>query len=347
MKGFETIIEKRRDSILRNSLLSDEFINFVQKNKRPFDEMMSYYKCAIMEVETKFRVLNEQYSLEYDRNPIEDIKSRTKSMESLMRKIRRKDIPLTVASIEENIHDIAGVRVICSFPDDIYMLADCLLSQDDITLIKKKDYIKNPKPGGYRSLHLIISIPIFLQEGKRMITVEVQLRTIAMDFWASLEHKLRYKKYPGRSGTLSGRRNAGMCQHQCFSGRTHATCKGCSEQNLQRCIFIKTIFSSLDILKRRTIMTVINNQMRRTGQHFSFTCVYRESSVGVRRHHRNKKLSPASSLNQHKLHIASNSGRRSTVTGMLIQRMRQRGRLFRQEKWYREGLSLRLLMDIP
>ena len=133
MKGFETIIEKRRDSILRNSLLSDEFINFVQKNKRPFDEMMSYYKCAIMEVETKFRVLNEQYSLEYDRNPIEDIKSRTKSMESLMRKIRRKDIPLTVASIEENIHDIAGVRVICSFPDDIYMLADCLLSQDDIT----------------------------------------------------------------------------------------------------------------------------------------------------------------------------------------------------------------------
>ena len=185
MRSFEAIIEKRRDSILRNSLLSDEFINFVQKNKRPFDEMMSYYQCAIMEVETKFRVLNEQYSLEYDRNP---------SMESLMRKVRRKDIPLTVASIEENIHDIAGVRVICSFPDDIYMLADCLLSQDDITLIKKKDYIKNPKPGGYRSLHLIISIPIFLQEGKRMVTVEVQLRTIAMDFWASLEHKLRYKK---------------------------------------------------------------------------------------------------------------------------------------------------------
>lgn len=98
-----------------------------------------------------------------------------------MRKVRRKDIPLTVESIEKNIHDIAGVRVICSF-------------QDDITLIKKKDYIKNPKPGGYRSLHLIISIPIFLQEGKRMVTVEVQLRTIAMDFWASLEHKLRYKK---------------------------------------------------------------------------------------------------------------------------------------------------------
>ena len=99
-----------------------------------------------------------------------------------------------MTSIEENIQDIAGVRVICSFPDDIYRLADCLLSQDDIILLEKKDYIKNPKPSGYRSLHLIIQTPIFLQEGKRMVTVEVQLRTIAMDFWASLEHKLRYKK---------------------------------------------------------------------------------------------------------------------------------------------------------
>lgn len=115
-------------------------------------------------------------------------------MESLIKKIRKKDIPLTLSSIEENIHDIAGVRVICSFLDDIYMLADCLLSQDDITLLEKKDYIKNPKPGGYRSLHLIVSVPIFLQDGKRNMTVEVQLRTIAMDFWASLEHKLRYKK---------------------------------------------------------------------------------------------------------------------------------------------------------
>ena len=182
------------DEAFLQNLMQNEQVEQILEEGEAFQTLMAYYRCAIMEVETKFRVLNEQYSLEYDRNPIEDIKSRTKSMESLMRKIRRKDIPLTVASIEENIHDIAGVRVICSFPDDIYMLADCLLSQDDITLIKKKDYIKNPKPGGYRSLHLIISIPIFLQEGKRMVTVEVQLRTIAMDFWASLEHKLRYKK---------------------------------------------------------------------------------------------------------------------------------------------------------
>ena len=194
MKPLETFIEQRKERFVKNNLMSDEFLDFVNKNMKPIEKQMSYYQCAIMEAETKFKVLNEQYSLEYDRNPIEDIKSRVKSMESLIKKIRKKDIPLTLSSIEENIHDIAGVRVICSFPDDIYMLADCLLSQDDITLLEKKDYIKNPKPGGYRSLHLIVSVPIFLQDGKRNMTVEVQLRTIAMDFWASLEHKLRYKK---------------------------------------------------------------------------------------------------------------------------------------------------------
>lgn len=194
MRPIEKLIEKRKEEFIRNNLMSDEFIDFIQQNKKPMDKLLSYYACAIMEVETKFRVLDHQYSLEYDRNPIEDIKSRVKSWESLIKKVRRKEIPLTLSSIEENIHDIAGVRVVCSFPDDIYMLADCLLNQDDITLIEKKDYIKNPKPGGYRSLHLIISVPIFLQDEKRMVTVEVQLRTIAMDFWASLEHKIRYKK---------------------------------------------------------------------------------------------------------------------------------------------------------
>ena len=182
------------DESFVESIFQNETMGLILEEGEAFRELMAYYECAIMEVETKFKVLNEQYSLEYDRNPIEDIKSRVKSMESLIKKIRKKDIPLTLSSIEENIHDIAGVRVICSFLDDIYMLADCLLSQDDITLLEKKDYIKNPKPGGYRSLHLIVSVPIFLQDGKRNMTVEVQLRTIAMDFWASLEHKLRYKK---------------------------------------------------------------------------------------------------------------------------------------------------------
>ena len=194
MKPLETFIEQRKERFVKNNLMSDEFLDFVNKNMKPIEKQMSYYQCAIMEVETKFKVLNEQYSLEYDRNPIEDIKSRVKSMESLIKKIRKKDIPLTLSSIEENIHDIAGVRVICSFPDDIYMLADCLLKQDDVVLVERKDYIKNPKPSGYRSLHLIIEIPIFLQNEKKMMKVEVQLRTIAMDFWASVEHKVRYKK---------------------------------------------------------------------------------------------------------------------------------------------------------
>ena len=188
------IIEQTRDHLIRKSLMSDEFLDYLQENKLPLDTMMAYYRCAIMEIETKFNVLNEQFSLQYDRNPIETIKSRIKSMDSIIKKVRNKNIPLTLSSIQENIHDIAGVRVVCSFPDDIYLLADCLLQQDDITLIERKDYIRNPKPSGYRSLHLIVKVPIFLQDEKKMMTVEVQLRTIAMDFWASLEHKLRYKK---------------------------------------------------------------------------------------------------------------------------------------------------------
>ena len=194
MKSFEALLEKRKEEFIKQSLMSDEFLGFIQKNKKPVATLMSYYQCAIMEVETKFKVLNEEFSLEYDRNPIESIKTRVKSMDSLVKKIKRKNIPLTLTGIEEGIKDIAGVRVICSFPDDIYMLADCLLKQDDVVLVEKKDYIQNPKPSGYRSLHLIIEVPIFLQNEKRMVTVEVQLRTIAMDFWASLEHKLRYKK---------------------------------------------------------------------------------------------------------------------------------------------------------
>ena len=194
MRPLETFIEQRKERFVRNSLMSDEFLDFVNKNMKPIEKQMSYYQCAIMEVETKFKVLNEQYSLEYDRNPIEDIKSRVKSMESLIKKIRKKDIPLTLSSIEENIHDIAGVRVICSFPDDIYMLADCLLSQDDITLLEKKDYIKKSKTGRIPQPSSDRQCTNLFTGRKRNMTVEVQLRTIAMDFWASLEHKMRYKK---------------------------------------------------------------------------------------------------------------------------------------------------------
>jgi putative GTP pyrophosphokinase len=145
-------------------------------------------------VETKLNVLNEEFSLRFDRNPINSIKSRLKSPVSIEEKLASKNLPMTLQTMEKNLNDIAGVRVICSFLDDIYLLAECLLSQDDITLIERKDYISKPKPNGYRSLHLIVQIPIYLQAGKRNMRVEIQLRTIAMDCWASLEHQLRYKK---------------------------------------------------------------------------------------------------------------------------------------------------------
>ena len=172
----------------------EQLLDIVQEQLLPVEQFFANYSCAIMQVETKFKVLNEQFSLIYDGNPIESIKSRVKDYDSIIRKVIRKNIPRTIESIEEHINDIAGVRVICAFQDYIYRLANCLLQQDDVTLISRKDYIQHPKPSGYRSLHLIISVPIFLENEKRNVKVEVQLRTIAMDFWASLEHKLKYKK---------------------------------------------------------------------------------------------------------------------------------------------------------
>ncbi len=172
---IEKFLKQAKEEIIMDTVLSDEFMDKVQDNFAPIESLMAYYRCAIMEVETKFNVLNEQFSLQYDRNPIESIKTRVKSFDSILKKVKRKQIPFSLESIEENINDIAGVRVICSFQEDIYMLADCLLQQDDVRLIERKDYIKNPKPGGYRSLHLIIEVPIFLEKEKRPMKVEVQL----------------------------------------------------------------------------------------------------------------------------------------------------------------------------
>ena len=186
-------LQQAAENLVRNHLMSDEFLDFVQENTKPLDTMMAYYKCAIMEVETKFKVLNEQFSLEYDRNPIEAIKTRVKSLDGIVRKVRRKNIPLTLSAIEQNINDIAGIRVVCSFPEDIYLLADCLLQQDDIRLIEQKDYIKHPKESGYKSYHMLVTVPIFLSDRVVDTKVEIQIRTMAMDFWASLEHKIYYK----------------------------------------------------------------------------------------------------------------------------------------------------------
>ncbi|CDA10824.1 putative GTP pyrophosphokinase [Intestinibacter bartlettii DSM 16795] len=190
----EIMIKEKIVSPFVKTLVNSNALDKIEDNMMPLKRLMAYYRCAIMEVETKFNVLNEEFSLEYDRNPIETIKTRLKSTESIIKKLVRRNFPLTVDSIEANLNDIAGVRVVCSFLEDIYLLADCLLQQDDVKLIQVKDYIKNPKPNGYRSLHLIIEIPIFLKDEKKDMRVEVQLRTIAMDFWASLDHKLSYKK---------------------------------------------------------------------------------------------------------------------------------------------------------
>lgn len=163
-------------------------------NDPRFKQLLMLYECAIMQVNTKLQVLNNEFSHTFKRNPIESIKSRIKSPESIWEKLMRRNLPIDVNTIERDLTDIAGIRVICPFQDDIYNVADLLTSQDDVTLVEKKDYIKNPKPNGYRSLHLIIAVPIYLATGKKMMKVEVQLRTIAMDFWASLDHKLRYKQ---------------------------------------------------------------------------------------------------------------------------------------------------------
>lgn len=159
-----------------------------------FHIMMMKYDCALSEVRTKFDVLNKELTLRNKRNPIEVIKMRLKTPDSIYSKLESKGLDLTVENVNANLSDVAGIRVICTFLDDIYMLADCLAKQDDIRVLQKKDYIAKPKKSGYRSLHLIIEIPIFLTEDKEYVKVEVQFRTIAMDFWASLEHKMKYKK---------------------------------------------------------------------------------------------------------------------------------------------------------
>ena len=175
-------------------LMNSENPEKALKNVQPFMVLMMYYECAMMEIETKLKILNKEFALKHRRNPFESIKCRLKSPVSISEKMKKKGLELTIENIEDNLTDIAGVRVICSFPEDIYVLSELLSEQDDIDVVCVKDYIRNPKPNGYRSLHLIVEVPIFLSNEKRMMKVEVQFRTIAMDFWASLDHKLKYKK---------------------------------------------------------------------------------------------------------------------------------------------------------
>ena len=172
----------------------DQMLQQLHADFDPVYNMLMNYQCAIMQVETKFNILNNRLSMQDEQNPIESIKSRVKSLDSIIRKLEKLGLPITIEAAEENLRDIAGVRVVCSFVDDIYRIEENFLAQEDITLVTRKDYISNPKPGGYRSLHLVVKTPIHTEIGKKDMFVEIQMRTIAMDFWASLEHKLRYKK---------------------------------------------------------------------------------------------------------------------------------------------------------
>ncbi len=166
----------------------------LREQLKPFNELMMQHRCALKEIETKLNVLNDEFTTVYERNPIQTIKTRIKRPFSIIEKLRSRGIVPTIPNMESELNDIAGIRVVCCFTEDIYKLAKMLSEQDDIHLIEEKDYIKNPKENGYRSLHLILTVPIFLSNETKSMKVEVQFRTIAMDFWASLDHQLKYKK---------------------------------------------------------------------------------------------------------------------------------------------------------
>lgn len=163
------------------------------KKLKGFIIQQQIYNSAIKEIRTKLEILDEEFKIKHDHNPIHHMEYRLKTPESIIMKLKKKDLDISLPSIREHLWDVAGVRLICNYVDDIYRIADLLVNQDDIKLIERQDYIKNPKPNGYRSLHLIVEIPVYMAEAVELVPVEVQIRTIAMDFWASLEHQLKYK----------------------------------------------------------------------------------------------------------------------------------------------------------
>ena len=167
-----------------------EQLNIIEKDLKRF---LLSYRFGLEEVMTKINILRQDFQYIHDYNPIEHVKSRVKSPESILKKINRKDLEISKASIKENIRDIAGIRIVCSFISDIYTISEMIQSQKDLKIVECKDYIKNPKPNGYQSLHLILQIPVFMSDGVEEVYVEIQIRTVGMDFWASLEHKIFYK----------------------------------------------------------------------------------------------------------------------------------------------------------
>lgn len=191
---YSTKLEQRREALkdFFGREDRDEIPDEMLERIFQFEDLMVKYRSAIREVTTKLEILADELSGTSENSPIENIQSRIKRP-YIAQKLSRRGLPVTVEAIAKHLNDVAGIRVICPFISDIYAVSDMLQKQDDIRLVAQKDYIRNPKPNGYRSLHLIIEIPVFFSQGKENIRVEIQIRTVAMDFWASLEHQIRYK----------------------------------------------------------------------------------------------------------------------------------------------------------
>lgn len=186
------------DRIMQKEIVSDPFSSMVTTEDltdtiQGFLSLQQIYEAGIKEIKTKLEILDDEFKVKHDHNPIHHMEYRLKSVNSILGKLEKRGLEVSLDSIITNLTDIAGVRVICNYVSDVYKIADMLIRQNDIKLVKKKDYIKHPKENGYRSLHLVVEVPIFLAEKVQPIPVEIQIRTIAMDFWASLEHHLRYK----------------------------------------------------------------------------------------------------------------------------------------------------------
>ena len=169
-------------------------INYAMEElRREYAQIQGVYEAAIREINARLQTLDSEFSFRHLHNPIHHMESRVKSLSSIVMKLHSLGYPISISCAKKTLHDIAGVRVVCRYVDDIYRIADLLLAQDDISLILEKNYIKNPKPNGYRSLHIVVDVPVYMSKGKLYIPVEIQIRTVAMDFWATLEHGIRYK----------------------------------------------------------------------------------------------------------------------------------------------------------
>ncbi len=185
-------MEQQNSKPLRTGF-DDPFENSYEDMRQDYAQIRGVYSAAIREINARLQTLDSEFSFRNRHNPIHHLESRVKSFNSIVKKLRATGAPVSMSSAKKHLHDIAGVRVVCRYVDDIYHIANLLLAQDDISLILEKDYIKNPKPNGYRSLHIVVDVPVYMSQGKLYATVEIQIRTVAMDFWATLEHGIRYK----------------------------------------------------------------------------------------------------------------------------------------------------------